>query len=278
MTKWIAVGAVAIGISLAVWSMQKLQVAERNAVAVEQAWAKKEADLLTKIRELESAVGEREPLETAAPAAAAPKPQPVKISVDDPVSRADLVRQINERSEALASREAAMSELQGKLREEESQVASLREELEKAVAAGKAAMEKAEASAKALEAARSESEIREGRLSKLDASNLELKRRSDEAARKAARLSKLLDDLEDTVRREDVYLNNILRRYREVSDIYRTLAVRLENPRDGPPSANSDLSRIQNAISLADEDLRQLRSLQAQAAKIQKEVAAARKQ
>lgn len=278
MTKWIAVAAVAIGAGIAVWSMQKLRVAEQNRAAAGQAWAKKEADLLAQIRALESAAGEREPLEAAAPAAAAPKPQAVKISVDDPVSRADLVRQINERSEALAAREAALSELQGKLREEETQVASLRDELEKAVAAGKAAMEKAEASAKALETARSEGETRESRLAKLDASNLELKRRSEEAARKATRLSKLLDDLEDTVRREDVYLNNILRRYREVSDIYRTLAVRLDNPRDGPPSANSDLSRIQNAISLADEDLRQLRSLQAQAAKIQKEVAAARKQ
>jgi chromosome segregation ATPase len=278
MAKWIAAGATAIALAVTGWSVWRSRVLESNYNAARQEWSKKEAELLSRIRALESALAD-EP-EELPPAAASPQPQPqpVKISVEDPVSRATLVRQLNERTEALAASEAAVSELQSRLREQEARTASLKEDLDRAQSAEKTALERLDVAQKALDTARAEAEVRERRLAAADAASTELRRRSEEAARKTARLARLLDELDDTARRQDAYLNSILRRYREVSDLYRTLALRLDNPREGPPSANNDLSRIQNAISLADEDLRQLRSLQAQAAKLQKEVAAARKQ
>lgn len=278
MARWIAIAVTTVALAVSGWSIWQSRAAWRSYATAQQEWSKKEAELLSRIRTLESAAAsEEEAASETEPPTAAPKPQPVKVSVDDPVSRADLVRQLNERTEALTASEAAVRDLQTKLREEEARVTALKEDFDRSQAAEKGALEKLDAAAKALELARAEAEARESRIARAEAASQELRRRSDDTARKAARLSKLLDDIDDMVRREDAYLNSILRRYREVSDLYRTLALRLDNPREGPPSANSDLSRIQNAISLADEDLRQLRSLQAQAAKLQKEVAAARK-
>jgi chromosome segregation ATPase len=278
MAKWIAAGVTAIALAVTVWSVWRSRVLENNHIAARQEWSKKESELLSQIRALEAALADEPEEPPAAAASPTPKPPPAKVSVEDPVSRSALVRQLNERTEALAASETALAELQGKLREQETRIASLKEDLDRAQSAEKAALEKLEAAVQALDTARSDAEARERRLAAAESASAELRRRSEEAARKAARLAKLLDDLDDTARRQDAYLNSILRRYREVSDLYRTLALRLDNPREGPPSANNDLSRIQNAISLADEDMRQLRSLQAQAAKLQKEVAAARKQ
>ncbi len=82
-------------------------------------------------------------------------------------------------------------------------------------------------------------------------------------------LTKISDDFDDLNRRRDQYMTNVLRRYREVTDLYRTLSLRQEGPRD-------DLSRIQNAISLAEEDMRQLQSLNAQARRLQRDLQAAK--
>jgi hypothetical protein len=74
-------------------------------------------------------------------------------------------------------------------------------------------------------------------------------------------------------------LNSLLSRYKEVTEQYRAFASILENRRgpEGTPGANisiagPELSRIQNTLTLAEEDLRQLNALNAQALRIQKKL------
>ena len=71
-----------------------------------------------------------------------------------------------------------------------------------------------------------------------------------------------------------MYLNNILRRYREITEQYHAMAGVLDSRRDreAAPVNNTEISRIQNAISLADEDLKQINALNAQASRLEKKL------
>jgi hypothetical protein len=56
----------------------------------------------------------------------------------------------------------------------------------------------------------------------------------------------------------------MLRRYKDVTEQYRALSARLDNP--------PDTSRIQDSIALAEEDMRQLAGLNAQASRLQQRI------
>ena len=71
-----------------------------------------------------------------------------------------------------------------------------------------------------------------------------------------------------------MYLNNILRRYREITEQYRAMSGVLDSRRDreAAPVGSTEIARIQNAIALAEEDLKQIDALNAQAARLEKKL------
>jgi hypothetical protein len=73
--------------------------------------------------------------------------------------------------------------------------------------------------------------------------------------------------MDDVAQRRDVFLNNALALPRS-DGAFRTLALRIDDP---------NLARIQQTVTAADEDFRQIQALSAQAAKLQKDQALARK-
>ena len=79
-----------------------------------------------------------------------------------------------------------------------------------------------------------------------------------------------LNELSDIARRRDNYLNNLLRRYRDASEQLRSLAARLDRYRDSSsaPSFSTDLPRFQSTVQAAEEDLRQVQTLNAQAQRL----------
>lgn len=112
---------------------------------------------------------------------------------------------------------------------------------------------------------------------RVELANQQLRQKEDESRQRISKLLKLAEEADDLYRRREMYLSNILRRYREVTDLYRMLNQQFANPRDGAAPANNDLSRVQNAIYQAEDDMRQLQGLNSQAARLQKEMSAARK-
>ena len=80
--------------------------------------------------------------------------------------------------------------------------------------------------------------------------------------------------LQSLERRRDGYLTSIIRRYRDVTSQFRAMSGMIDSARDGNSSAFNDaaLLRIQNAISLADDDLRQLNELNAQISQLDKKL------
>jgi chromosome segregation ATPase len=116
---------------------------------------------------------------------------------------------------------------------------------------------------------------RNERMVQLEVANAKLKEAQGADAQRANELAKLAQDLQEVHRRREVYLTSLLRRYREVTDQYRSLSAVGDPRRDGESeSVNSaDIARIQQAISMAEDDLRQVNSLNAQAIRIQRQLA-----
>jgi hypothetical protein len=80
--------------------------------------------------------------------------------------------------------------------------------------------------------------------------------------------------LEDLNRRREVYLASLQRRYRDITSEFRAMSSVLDTSH--APNSNACggavLGRIQNVISLADDDMRQLNELDARAQKLEKQI------
>jgi chromosome segregation ATPase len=126
----------------------------------------------------------------------------------------------------------------------------------------------------AIETVRAELKATADRLAQLEAASAKWKQDSASAKQSAAQLDQTLTDLEDVVRRREMYLNNMLRRYREITEQYRAISGVMDSRRDrqSAPASSPEISRIQNAIALAEEDLRQIQALDAQAQRLEKKL------
>jgi chromosome segregation ATPase len=92
--------------------------------------------------------------------------------------------------------------------------------------------------------------------------------KADQASRRAVVGTR---DLEDLNRRREASLTTLERRYREVTDLYRSFSLNLQTRESSSQGMQAgDLSRIQTALQQAEEELRQLRSLNVRAAELAK--------
>jgi chromosome segregation ATPase len=122
-----------------------------------------------------------------------------------------------------------------------------------------------------LDSAQAESEASRQRSAALEAENAKLRSGASESSARAAELGRVLANLEDVGRRRDSYLTSLQRRYRDITSQLRGMSGMLaSSPNSG--TLNEELTRIQNAISQADDDLRQLSELNAQARQLEKKL------
>jgi chromosome segregation ATPase len=127
---------------------------------------------------------------------------------------------------------------------------------------------------KKLDEATSESEIARQRAATLEADNAKLKTDAAAIAARASDVSHIIAGLQDLERRREVYLTSILRRYRDITGEFRAMSGMLDTSHD--PSSNACggavLSRIQNAVNSAEDDLRQMNELNARSQKLEKQL------
>ena len=181
----------------------------------------------------------------------------------------------------LAARDAAIEQLKRELDNEHAAVAHLQEQLEmsneaqqKAQAADETFRKREQemedrlnAVEQQLDSARAEMQAARERAAALDAENARIRNENGANSSHVAELRKNLATLQDLDRRRDAYLSSIVRRYRDITEQFRSMTGELDSSRGPGSSAFSGvaLSRIQNAISLAEDDLRRLNELNAQA-------------
>ena len=109
----------------------------------------------------------------------------------------------------------------------------------------------------------------------LEAERTKLRGENSEGSDRTAEFRRAASSLQDLDQRRDVYLTSIMRRYRDITSQFRAMSGMLDSSRNPNPGGfNSEaLARIQNTISLADDDLRQLSDLNAQARQLEKKLA-----
>jgi DNA repair exonuclease SbcCD ATPase subunit len=93
-----------------------------------------------------------------------------------------------------------------------------------------------------------------------------------EAKQQLSLTATTLRELDDIASRRETYLSNLQRKYRDVNDQLRSLSARLDRYRDtsSAPSFSTDLPRLQSLVQSAEEDLRQVQALNAQAQRLSK--------
>jgi chromosome segregation ATPase len=119
------------------------------------------------------------------------------------------------------------------------------------------------------DAVQAELKVKSDRLIKSETSERLLQDRATKAEAAASRVAGATREMEDLNRRREAYLTTLMRRYREVGDLYRNFTLNAQTAETpGNALQAGDLSRIQNAIQQAEDDLRQLQALNARVAQL----------
>jgi chromosome segregation ATPase len=187
----------------------------------------------------------------------------------------------------LAQRNATIERLEHELSEAQASITGLQaqllkssEENEKALTSANESHQKEqadlesqlEASKQDLESALAEVQASRQRLAALEADNAKLKSDNSAGAARAAESARLTAQLRDLDSRRDALLTSIMRRYRDITSQFRAMSGMLGSTRDSnstSPFSDAALTRIQSAVSAADDDLRQLSELNAEARQLE---------
>jgi DNA repair exonuclease SbcCD ATPase subunit len=180
--------------------------------------------------------------------------------------------QIRQLREALAAAAAQAAQFDERAQRLEAQFADLKLENKRLAASEREVNEDLSRANHVINALETELKGKNERLVQVEVANQKLKEQNGVDAQRLNLLMQRAGELQEVHRRREVYLANVLRRYKEVTDHYRALSGVLDSRREPGALNSADLSRIQNAISMAEEDLRQLNSLNAQALRIQQKL------
>jgi hypothetical protein len=228
------------------------------------------ADLEKRLRVAEASRADTPPHESS-PAPPAPDLRGPRTagSTTEAATRAELIRLVEDNQQKLAAAQEALAEMRNQHAELAARIEQLTIENQNLARAEAELKERVDNQVRLASSLQGELKERGERALQLELSNRELRRRGEESGAKLAQLVKTAGELDDLSRRREVYLSSILRRYREVTDLYR-------NVTPGADTPNADQTRIQNALGMADEDLKQLQALNAQAGRLQRALAGAR--
>ena len=189
----------------------------------------------------------------------------------------------------IVKREATITRLDHELAESHATIANLQtqvstanDQIAKAQASADESLQKQRADTQAqlddlqkkLEAAQSASDIARQRSAVLEADNAQLKSDTTTTNARAAEVAKIITSLQDIERRRDVYLTSILRRYRDLTDEFHAMSGMIDTSHEPASGAcgGAALSRIQSAVTSAEDDLRQMNELSARSQKLEKQL------
>jgi len=189
------------------------------------------------------------------------------------VKRLEQVRQLAATEEKLNNAALTIDELQAKIADLTKSIAELHEDNRILQEKEQELNDQLQRSNRVVEAMRQEMKGNSDLLVKVESRNRQLREQNKEVETEKAKVAQLLRNLENLHRRREALLTNIQQRFSEVADDYRNVAVSVPNPEQASPNQGVDLSRIQNALTLSDDDLRQLRTLNDRAQRIREELA-----
>jgi chromosome segregation ATPase len=210
--------------------------------------------------------------------------QQAPAEVENPVPAGNCQAALASRNATIERLERELSDAQASIMSLQSQLSNSNDEREKALASANQMLQKEKedwqtqlASLKQdLESAQADAQASRQRLAAIESDNAKLNNTNNAASARAVDLAQVIVQLQDLDSRRDALLTSILRRYRDITSQFRAMSGQLGSNRDsntGSPFTDAALTRIQSAVSSADDDLRQLSELSAQARQLEKKLA-----
>jgi chromosome segregation ATPase len=174
--------------------------------------------------------------------------------------------------ESLTQSTAETARLEARIAELRSQIETITAENRAVSAAGEELKRNLAEANQTIDQIRAELKTDVERITQLENSAAKANQEAAAGKQSATQVKQTVSDLEGIFRRREMYLNNILRRYKEVTEQYRALSGVLDSrrDRDAAPVNGTEISRIQNTIAQAEEDLKQINALNVQASRLEK--------
>jgi chromosome segregation ATPase len=200
------------------------------------------------------------------PALPPPSHSPAASSVVEAVRRLALTQQ------QLTDTRAQLQALQLRAQQLDYNVSQLQSENKRLTTAGGEAREELDSLRRLNETIEAELKSKAARADSAEALARRAQSETGDVKQKLNLTASTLRELDDVASRRDTYLSNLQRKYRDVNDQLRSLSARLDRYRDtsSAPSFSTDLPRLQSLVQSAEEDLRQVQSLNAQAQRLSK--------
>jgi len=258
--------AIIVGGSGLVWEARTI-VGLQDRIA---ALSRENGQLLRRVDDLTRTQPAATPELPSAPAPRAPRPVPDAATADALSAAEQQVRRLHD---SLAQSSAEAAHLQAKVTGLESRVEAAAEENRRLSTAVEEGRKNLEDTTQGMEALRAQLKAGGARLAEIENLNAQLKEEAATSRQSSAQTQQTISDLQNIFHRREMYLNNILRRYKEITEQYRAMSgVRDGRDREAGPLSSAEISRIQNSIALAEEDLKQISALNVQAERLQKKL------
>ncbi|MCC6862037.1 MAG: hypothetical protein IT158_25925 [Bryobacterales bacterium] len=258
---------------LAIVLVRQARVTREQTARVEQLSAENQAlrAQLQKAAEEIETLRETHPGLLPPPVAGAADPSELDALRKRTEADAQAIRQLKDELTAAA---ANSGRLESRLAELEAELQRVSEENQRRSASQADLGEKIAGLNRIINAQETELKSRTGRIVQLELAIRKLREENQKSSLKSQQSSRLISELQDIRRRRDAHLASVLNRYREMAEQFRDVSGALESRQrqEGGAPGGADVARIQNTITLAEEDLRQLNSLQAQELRVQKQI------
>jgi chromosome segregation ATPase len=183
-------------------------------------------------------------------------------------ARLEAVRLVGQLRDSLAAANSTIANLQGRIQELEAGTEKLTTDNRRLSAAENEVKERLAGTNRIVEAMQAELKGRSDRTTQLDIATRALRAENKTLGDRNRQLAQWHRELEDIDRRREMSLNTLLRRCREAADQFRMLTAKAAGSRDALANSGVDLDRLQNVVATAEDELRQLSGLNAQAQRL----------
>lgn len=203
----------------------------------------------------------------------APPPPAASSRAAEDARRLAAIRELAAAQSRLTESQSALLEAGNRIAELEASLERVTAENKRLAAAESALAEDADHQRRIVQAMEAEIKAKNDRISQLEASLRKSREELQALGQRSGAFAPLVADLIELNRRRENTVTSLQRRYRDITDQLRALSVRLDTQRDNPAAAIGDLSRIQTAVLAAEEDLRQLNTLNSQSQQLMQKLA-----
>lgn len=195
------------------------------------------------------------------------QPVPVASVPSESAQRAASSASIAKLNEDLAAARSRISELESKILSLDADRATLAQQRQQELTgAEETCRTKIAETQQSLAALQADLKASQQRAALFESENDNLRKAQATAAKTPAHSPTSGGELDELSRRRDTYLKSLIRRYREIDNDYRAF---MRDPQ-GPHANDPAILRIQAALSQAEEDLRQIDSLNAKTLLVEK--------